>query len=137
MSHPHFSNSEICDHYPYINLQNRYYSSVLLNFVFLILDYKILYHFPSFQIEAHILNLFSWGWGICLTLLDKSEFLLKFVLRDEAYASPLWNKILCYQFVFFLWDTCLTLLEKFEFLLKLMLRGEARASSLWNKILYF
>ena len=137
MSHLHFLNPRICDPYPYITFQNRYYSSILLNFVFFILDYKILYHFSSFQIEAHVLNLFFWRWDTCLTLLEKFEFLLKLVLRGEAHASPLWNKILCFEFVFFGWDTCLTLLGKSEFLIKFVLQGEVHASPSWNKILSF
>ena len=93
-------------------------------------------HMPHpYETKFYVLNFF-FGWGTCLTLFEKSEFLLKVVLRSEAHASPLWNKVLCFEFVFFGWGTCLTLLEKSEFLLKLVVRGETHASPLVRKSIF-
>ena len=69
-------------------------------------------HMPYlYQTKLYVLNLCFLGWGTCLTLLYLSEFFLKLVLRGEAYASPLSNKILYFEFIFLGWGTCLTFLD--------------------------
>ena len=97
MSDPHFKNFQICYHYPYMDLQNRYYSSVL--------------HFCIFWGEAHALHF--------LRILN--FFFLKIVLRSETHASSLSNKLDILNL--FVWEKnkCLAFLENFEFFLMLML----------------
>ena len=71
--------------HPYINSQNWCYSSILMNFVFLILDYKFKHmSHPSCEIR-----IFPWycakRWGTCLTLIKQNP--IRQVLPNK---NPLW-----------------------------------------------